>query len=244
MSLVNYNHKYINGYWNFSQTGVNKTTYKVCKENSEGFNGSAGYNTTATVNGDIMYYTGVTAVNNAEANLGFILVSPRTGKVTYYTCQGAEETSAMAAAQGLVQNLGYKATFPTIINVEGVETYFMVMKDGAGLIQRYALCQMSNYVNVVQAETMEQALQLYKEKIGLVKKPVVTENELTGVIADLYTVQVDGNTNYLFTLEGSADLYKSSIANNYYQVKMKPGDKVVIKFKDVEGVKTVTSIEL
>ena len=99
--------------------------------------------------------------NNAETNIGFVLANPRTGEVCYYYCPGAEETSAMSAAEGLVQNLGYVSTFPTILNVDGEETYFMLLKDNAGLVQRYALCNIKNYAKVVEAETFEKALTLY-----------------------------------------------------------------------------------
>ena len=120
MQVVKYHQSYINGYWNNSElfgskTGVNRTTYDYSMESF------VGYNTAITKDGDIVFYTGVTPASGAESNLGFILASPRTGEVKYYDCIGAEESSAQLAAQGLVQNLGYTATFPTIINVDGEE---------------------------------------------------------------------------------------------------------------------------
>ena len=59
--------------------------------------------------------------------------------------------------------LRYSASFPIIVNVEGVETYFMVLKDGAGLIQRFAFANVKNYAKCVQAETIEKALEAYKK---------------------------------------------------------------------------------
>ena len=176
MTLVNYNFKYVNGYWNFSQTGVNRTTYSYRTSGSSDTPAFAGYNSAITSDGQVVFFTGVTPANGAETNLGFILASPSTGVVKYYDCAGAEESSAQAAAEGLVQNLSYKATFPTILNVDGVETYFMALKDGAGLVQRYALCQVANYVNVVEATTLDEALIKYKQKLGMVEEetaPVV-----------------------------------------------------------------------
>lgn len=244
MRITDYNQEYVNGYWNsvFSQTGVNVTTYEY---KGSGFDG---YNTAINANGDIVFYTGVTPASGAESNLGFILANPRTGEIKYYTCPGAEESSAQNAAAGLVQNLGYYATFPTIINVDGEETYLMFLKDNAGLVQRYALANIKDYTKVVQAESFEETLILYKEKIGTAVSEEPTEKEeiLTkeGIIQEIYQAQIDGCTYYYFTIEGSTDLYMSSIKNSNKQVFLKIGDKVKFEYKpsSEEGVYLVTKI--
>jgi len=244
MEITNLNQKYVNGWWNTtifgSNTGVNSTTYQY--RNSE----FAGYNTTITSDEDIVFYTGVTPANRAESNLGFILANPRTGKITYYTCTGAEESSAQTAAEGLVSNLGYYATFPTVINVEGSETYFMFLKDKAGLVQRYALCNIKDYAKVVQAESFDTALNLYKEKLGMATKTVTEELLKTdGIIQNLYQAQIDGCTYYCFIIEGSPDLYMSSIKNNYRQVWLKEGTRITFEYakSSEEGICTVQKIQ-
>jgi len=240
MRVTNKNQKYVNGYWNsvFSETGVNVTTYEY-----KG-NGYDGYNTAINANGEIVFYTGVTPASGAESNLGFILANPRTGEIKYYTCPGAEESSAQNAAAGLVQNLGYTATFPTILNVDGNETYLMFLKDRAGLVQRYALANVKDYTKVVQAESFEEALKLYKEKIGTAVSEESAELTSEGIIEALYQVQIDGCTYYYFTIKGSTDLYMSSIKNSNKQVFLKVGDKVELEYKpsSEEGVYLVTKI--
>ena len=53
---------------------------------------------------DVWYFTGVTsAVSNDKSNIGFILTNARTGEYKFYPVIGAEEHSAMAAAEGEVQ---------------------------------------------------------------------------------------------------------------------------------------------
>jgi len=245
MRVTNNNQAYVNGFWNslFSQTGVNVTTYE--------YKGAefAGYNTAIDANGDIVFYTGVTPASGAESNLGFILANPKTGEIKYYTCSGAEESSAQNAAQGLVQNLGYTATFPTILNVDGEETYFMLLKDNAGLVQRYALANIKDYTKVVQAETFEETLRLYKEKIGAEASENPTEKEeiLTkeGIIQNIYQAEIDGCTYYYFIIEGNTDLYMSSIKNSNKQVILKTGDKISIEYKksSEEGIYLVTKIK-
>lgn len=232
MRVAEYNLSYVNGFWNsvFAQTGVMKTTYSFRSSGSENQTAFAGYNTTITSDGDIVFYTGLTPASNAETNVGFLLLNPRTGVIKRYTCSGAEESSAQAAAESLVQDLKYEATFPTILNVDGEETYFMLLKDKAGLVQRYALCNVKNYTKVVQAETLQEAVNQYLIKIG---KETVQESEkqsVEGTIQELYEAQIDGCTYYYFTIEGSTNLYMSSIKNSNKQVMLKVGTKVSIEY--------------
>lgn len=247
MRITNDHQAYVNGYWNsiFSKTGVNTTTYTYKRSEFDG------YNTAIDAKGHIVFYTGITPASNAESNIGFILANPRTGKITYYTCHGAEESSAQDAARGLVQNLGYNATFPTIINVDGEETYFMLLKDNAGLVQRYAFSNIKDYTKVVQAEKFEYALKLYREKIGtaISENPIVDEAQtLTaeGVIQEIYQAQIDGCTYYYFVIKESKNLYISSIKNSNKQVLLKIGDKIKFEYKhsSEKGVYLITKIDL
>lgn len=231
MQVVKYHQSYVNGYWNNSElfgskTGVNCTTYDY----SGG--GFAGYNTAITKDDEIVFYTGVTPASGAESNLGFILASPRTGEVKYYDCVGAEESSAQLAAQGLVQNLGYVATFPTIINVEGEETYFMLLKDAAGLVQRYAFCSVENYTKVVEAKTFDEALSLYRGEVNIEAPTVEETKSKVGIISSLYQAEIAGYTYFYFTLEDSDMLYMSSIENSNKQVMLEVGTKVSLNYAE------------
>lgn len=240
MNLVYYKYEYINGFFNFSSTGVNRTSYNY---RSEDF---VGYNTTLSTDG-VVFYTGVTPANNAESVLGFILANPRTGVVKFYDCSGAEESSAQAAVQGLVQNLGYVATFPTIINVDGKPTYFMTLKDNAGLIQRYALCDVANYTQAFQASTLEETLAGYRKILGTEvtsqEEPIETLS-VSGEIEFLYTAEIDGYTYFYFTLVDSNNLYMSSIENSNRQVLLQVGTIVKVEYtkSSEDGVYIVKSI--
>ncbi len=255
MTVAEYNLKYKNGYWNtwFSETGVLKTSYQYKESRDIDEDGNIdvrfeGYNTTITSNGDIVFYTGLTSASKAESNVGFLLANPRTGVITRYTCSGAEESSAAISAESLVQDLKYVSTFPTIMNVEGYETYFMLLKDKAGLVQRFALCNVENYTKVVQADTLDEALKLYRVKLGIAieekEKPKETL-KTEGNIQNLYQAQLDGCTYYYFTLEGSTDLYMSSIKNSNKQVMLTVGTKVSIEYfkTSEEGVYRVSKIQ-
>ena len=251
MRVARYNLSYVNGFWNasFAKTNVAYTAYQYRGSSDEsGDTYFDGYNTAITANGDIVFYTGLTPASNAETNIGFLLLNPRTGVITRYECSGAEESSAQASAESLVQDLKYEATFPTILNVDGEETYFMLLKDKAGLVQRYALCNVKNYTKVVQAPTLEEAVEQYLVKLGKEEdKPdqeVVQNQTAEGIIHELYEAQIDGCTYYYFKIEGSDNLYMSSIKNSNKQVMLKVGTQVSIEFVPTaeDGVFSVQKI--
>lgn len=114
------------------------------------------------IGNDVYIFTGVTSTAGDEANIGFILANSRTGVYQYFAVPGAEEYSAMAAAQGSVQQFGYKASFPSLINVGGEATYIMVLKDASGIVKMYSMVNMKNYNLVVTSETQEEVFQKYK----------------------------------------------------------------------------------
>lgn len=251
MRLVEYNYSLVRGLFNFSNTDVYHTSYQY-RSNSEEDGYFAGYNTTLSKDG-IVFFSGVTPANNSESIIGFILANPRTGVVKFYSSIGAEESSAQAAVEGLVSDLKYTATYPTIINVEGKPTYFMTLKDGAELIQRFALCNVANYSIAVQAPTVEEALALYLDRIGVsIETPEETQEveketyTTSGVISFLSQVAVDGTTYYYFQLEGDNNLYLSSIKLNPNQVFMTVSSNVSIEYQETEteAVYLVTNIEL
>ncbi|MGN1345261.1 MAG: hypothetical protein ACI4V1_00630, partial [Eubacteriales bacterium] len=101
------------------------------------------------IGNDVYIFTGVTSTSNDEANIGFILANSRTGTYKYYAVPGAEEYSAMSAAEGSVQQYGYRASFPSLINVGGEATYIMVLKDASGIVKMYSMVNVRNYNIVV-----------------------------------------------------------------------------------------------
>ena len=100
------------------------------------------------MNDDVWVYTGVTSVSGDRSNVGFVLMNQRTKETKYYEVSGAEEYSAMGSAEGQVQNLGYKATFPLLLNIANEPTYFIALKDEAGLVKKYAMVNIQKYQNV------------------------------------------------------------------------------------------------
>lgn len=270
MKVVDWHYAYTEGFWNFSKTNVYKTAYSYRDQKSESSEENAankhtpfeGYNSIVGKDGQIWFYTGITPANRAETNIGFLLVSPRTGEYRYYEATGAEESSAQVAAEGLVSNMKYSASFPTIVNVEGEETYFMVLKDAAGLVQRYALCNVENYAKCVCGSSIDEVIKLYKVEMGMIAgtdvdtdngnqntKPEVEENreykEITGIVTEVEEAQIGGYTYYYFMLDGETTIFMSSIENSNMQpLKLTEGTSVTIKYYESkeEGIAIVAKI--
>ena len=97
-----------------------------------------GYNYIA-LNDDVYVYTGVTSANADQSNLGFLLSNQRTKETRFYDAPGATEYAAMSSAQGVVQDLGYTATFPLLLNIAGEPTYFIPLKDQSSLVKKMCI---------------------------------------------------------------------------------------------------------
>ena len=255
MDLAEWHYKYQDGYWNtwFSENNVYKTSYQY---KSEVF---AGY-TSVLINGEVCFVTGLVSARNDESLTGFLTLNPRTGEIVRYGCVGAEESSGQSAAEALVQNYRYSASFPIVVNVDGQETYFMTLKDKTLNNKAFAFVNVRDYTKAVQADNLKDALTLYKQKIGTLEETELEQNQPTsetpegevelvskeGEIVTLYEAIKSGNTNYFFSLEGDETLYVSSIENSDKQVTMKVGDIVEISYFSAteEGVGIVKKITI
>lgn len=222
---LNYNGRFQQGFWNsyFGQKGVLSTT--------------DGYNYIAN-NDDVYLYTGMTSVASDQSNVGFVLVNMRTKETKYYVVPGATENSAMRSAEGKVQNLKYNATFPLLLNVADRPTYFMSLKDAAGLVKMYAFVDVEQYNIVGTGESVSAARAAYvkgSDKAG--------GDPVTGVIADIHAVVVDGNTQYYFRLEGADTVYVAALSLSGKLPFYKAGDTVTITFSGESGVRDVVTIQ-
>lgn len=146
----NYYGRYHNGFFNslFTQSDCTMAT--------------TGYNYIA-MNDDVYLYTGITSISGDRGNIGFILVNQRTKDARYYSCAGAEEYSAMSSAEGAVQQFSYDATFPLLLNISDQPTYFMALKDAAGLVKMYAMVNVQQYQIVATGNSVRQCQENYHE---------------------------------------------------------------------------------
>ena len=230
-----------NGYMNsmFAKKGCKQvTTYYSSDEESEDETPISDYGYVAK-DGDIWIYTGVTSVNGDSSNIGFLLANERTGESRYYSIAGADEKSAMAAAEGEVQEKGYQASFPSLINIDGHPTYIMVLKDSGGLVKLYATVNVEQYNIVTTAATQAECIKKYKTALGI-EKDEQAENtkETTITIASIKYIDIDGNT-YIYLIDDNSNIFKAKASANENMLLLNIGDKVKITYSG----KTITSCE-
>lgn len=218
MEQYNYHGTYINGFFNsiFGQQGVTVTT--------------SGYNYIA-MDDDVYMYTGVTSVSSDESNVGFLLSNQRTKQTTYYSVGGAIEESARDSAEGVVQDLGYKSTFPLLLNIGGEPTYFMSLKDQSQLVKQYAMVNVSQYQIVATGVTVAECEANYLALLsaqGITVEPDKPVNTTEGTIADIRTAVMNGNSRYFIRLSGSEMYYSFLAADHPLVVLLNVGDRVTI----------------
>ncbi len=220
---------YSNGYFNsvFAKKDCKQvTTYYGDESDDYAAGVDYGY---ISKDGDIWIYTGVTSVNGDSSNIGFLLANQRTGESRYYSVAGADEKSAMMAAQGEVQEKRYQASFPSLINVEGNPTYIMVLKDSGGLVKLYAAVNVEQYNLVTTAPTQNECLAAYKTLLGMngTSDSSGEAQELTITIASIRDIVIDGNT-YFYLIDTEDNIFRAKASANEGMLLLKKGDKIVI----------------
>ena len=219
------------GFWN-SVIGN-----KGCKQTTDDF----GY---LMYDDDVWYYTGVTSVTGDASNIGFIVSNARTGEYKYYSIAGAEEYSAMNAAQGEVQEKGYQASFPALINVSGEATYIMVLKDANGIVKQYALVNVEHYSLVATGDTQAEAMTAYKKLLaqnGIVSGGAPSDTKANVTVAEIEKLVINGNSWYYF-LGSDGNYYCVSIANDASALFIRKGDAITFTYTetDTAGIRNVT----
>ncbi len=206
-----------------------------------------GYNYLA-LDDDVWVYTGITSVNGDQSNVGFVLMNQRTMETRYYEVEGATELSAMSSAEGQVQNLGYRASFPLLLNIAGEPTYFMALKDDAGLVKKYAMVNVQKYQWVAIGDTIEECEKDYKELLstnGIVSQSQGESLEISGVIELIAPVVIEGSTHYYIGITGSDELFDVDVSDEgmYGIVRYKEGDRISLVYTENYGLNPVQEIK-
>ena len=209
-----------------------------------------GYNYIA-LDDDVWVYTGVTSVSGDQSNVGFVLLNQRTMETKYYKIEGAIEDSAMSSAEGQVQNLGYRATFPLLLNISDQPTYFMALKDGAGLVKKYAMVNVQKYQWVAIGDTVKECEKAYVSLLATNGISEVKENSdifetITGKISAIAPVVIEGNTHYYIALENSDRLFDVNMSdeNLIAIIRYQVGDMIELTYSPEENeLQTVTQIK-
>ena len=199
----------INGFWNLSGVGQTATTDDF------------GY---VAIDGEMYYTFGITSAvtdGGDESNLGVMLYNARTNKAFYCKVAGAEEYSAMEAAEGVVQNFGYEASFPSLTNVDGVLTYVMVLKDSNGIVKQYGMVNYDNYTVAVTADTLSACRVAYAKALAKGGNVNVDTSVWETITITVDTVEyiVQGGETIVYVRDIDGNVYKSNFDENFLFVK-------------------------
>ena len=220
LQQYNYYGLYQGGFWNslFGQSGCTEATRY--------------YNYIAQ-DDDVWLYTGITSVTGDRGNIGFILVNQRTKDARYYPCAGAEESSAMASAMGAVQQYEYQATSPLLLNIGGQPTYFMALKDASQLVKMYAMVNVQQYNVVATGTSVSSCIESYEQLlaengISIEGGTAPATSEVSGVVEDIRSSVINGNSVYYIKLEGGDVYYTVSAADSPVAAILNVGDRVAL----------------
>ena len=193
-----------------------------------------GYNYIA-MNDDVYVYTGVTSANADQSNLGFLLCNMRTKETRYYEAPGATETAAMASAMGVVQDLGYTATFPLLLNISDQPTYFIPLMDATNLVKSYAMVNVAQYQIVATGSTVPACERTYVSMLsdrGVVQNTALpaAQGEASGTVEEIRTAVLGGASWYYIRLAGEDVFYAVSAEQDQNAIILNVGDKATIVY--------------
>lgn len=250
----NYLGKYTGGFWNsiIGQSGV--------KQASQGYSFIA-------VGDDVYLYTGVTSVTTDDSILGFFFINQRTKEGFFYNTTGATEAAAQLSAQGKVSDKGWKAAFPILLNIDGEATYFMALKDSANIVKSYAMVNVQQY-NVVAIPTEENAdlasaVSEYIKGLKALSPSVIIDvrfdvsgskpstgdaatglANITGVVTDIRTTVVSGNTYFYIELDNSGVYYYVAADVADMVVLFNEGDTITVTIDEASEGKLVEALQM
>lgn len=233
--LYDYSGLLKHGYWN-SVLGQ-----KDCLRSTNGYNYIA-------LEDDVWVYTGVTSVSGDQSNVGFVLMNQRTMETRFYKVEGAIEESAMSSAEGQVQNLGYRSTFPLLLNIADEPTYFMALKDGAGLVKKYAMVNVQKYQWVAIGDTIQECEKNYNSLLstnGIVSQNAEDYKSVSGKITAIAPIVIEGTTHYYVCISSTEDIYDVDMSKEDLLtiIRYQIGDRVTLKYTEGYGLHSVQEIE-
>ena len=138
----------------------------------------------------------------------------------------------MAAAEGEVQEKGYIASFPSLINVDGKSTYIMVLKDAGGLVKMYSMVNVEHYGTVAIGSTQSEVMANYKKLLERDNPTEISEDDLKQkeiVIKEIKYIQSDDKT-YVYITSEDKEVFKENFVDDEKLIFLQTGNKIKVKY--------------
>ncbi len=220
---------YVHGFWNTlasKEEEIKKTDLTL----------------TVYMDGDCYYFTGMTSVGGDDSCVGFAMVNTRDKKFKICYMSGATENAAMKSAEGLVSDYGWTSTEPLPLNVNGIPTYVMALKDEEGLAKSYAMVNIETYSISAKGETLAEVSKNYIKKVAKSGTNSVVSSEeaysynLEGKVARISSLVEDGSTYYYLIIDSGNGpdnaIFTASHSISDELPVTREGDGVIVKYID------------
>lgn len=192
--------------------------------------------------GNTYYVSCITSPNEGDqTSIGFVTINLKTRVATKYLVAGITEMRAreIAMNDARVKAQTLEATWPILINYQGVETYFVVLKNDVQE-QKMVFINVANGSLIAMGNTIEEARSEYDRLLAdsgkTESKDIVLNNQKITNIRDLGSTiefMVEGITDKYFVVSPSVSLDARF---------MKVGDAVSITCKDYGSYYYVISL--
>jgi len=182
---------------------------------------------TVLKDGRLHVFTGLTSAGSDESTIGFVYMDTKTKETTLYKFPGATETAAMNKVLTLLPQNNISTSFPVPVNVEGVPTYYILIKGEDGRILRHV------YMNVQElevwglSETKRGAYNDYLRRLGEADESALTS--VSGVIETITSYVNEGNTLYWVEVNDVfyvLDVSNFDIPDMQYFIEKQVGDEI------------------
>ena len=246
VNQVNYAGRYWDGFWN------SVLNQKGCRETTDGHNYIA-------YNGDLWLYSGISSMSYMDNSIiNFVLINQRTKEAMLYEASGGTESAAQSSAEGLVANYEYMAVFPMLVNINGVPTYFMSLKDDTtDLVKGFAMVSVEdfnditafaltnnktsfvgayeeckrNYIEVL--DSAGKAKKIDAEDDGSAESPDNKEKDtatVSGSVTALKSAVINGNTTYYIKVDNSENYFSVSASLSEEAAIVEIGSAVTLTY--------------
>lgn len=231
---ISYYGNYKNGFWNslFGQKEVLTQT--------EGMD-------VVYVDDVCYYYTGFTSSGKGESSNGFMMMNSVTGEIEYHITYGISESKAQGVAMGRIQEKEYVASYPLILKVAGMETYFMIMRDKTDNLCGYAFVNYKDYTKVAVGENLLSTQAAYIKSCSTNNSSTSLNNtsllKISGTISDISSEVLNGTTIYYVKTNKSEQIFSfySELAPTI--VFAKEGDSIEVSYVNADSV-VIAAVEV
>ena len=125
-----------------------------------------------------------------------------------------------------------------MINIGGIPTYIMVLKDNGGLVKMYALVDVEKYNIVATGNTQRETLASYNKllaqnglKTGKDLSDDLPNKQIT--FKDIKYINLEDST-YVYITDENGNVYKQDFAENESLIFIQQGDSIKVFYQEGE----------